>query len=163
MVLIRGRTPGVHTHARATRRHVETGDLPPVSIFVSLEGFTMRLWPGGHEVLRRDARGLRQTATLPIPDTDVFVPPGCCVVLRFDVPHAGGTSTNVRLCTVVGSRDFPRPALGDGSAYVDNVNFHDVERGNHKLFRNAEPRSAAAAPIGSSPAALEVGLTVLQQ
>ena len=124
----------------------------------------MRLWPGGHEVLRRDARGLRQTASLPIPDTDVFVPPGCCVVLRFDVPHAGGTSTNVRLCTVVGSREFPRPTLDDGSAYVDNVNFHDVERGNGKLFRNAEPRPTAAAPVGGSPAATsEGGLALLQQ
>lgn len=150
----------MHTQARAPRRHVETGDLPPVSIFVSLEGFTMRLWPGGHDVLRRDARRLPQTATLPIPDTDVVVPPGCCVVLRFDVPHAGGTSTNVRLCTVVGSLDFPRPKLGDGSAYV---NFDDVKRKD--LFRNIEPRPTAALPVGGHPllAAGDGGMTVLQQ
>lgn len=124
-------------------RHVSAGRLPPVAIFFSLEGFSMRVWPGGHEALRRDALHISQRDLLPLPDKELRVLPGECLVVRFDSPHAGGTTTNVRLCTVVGNESFPRPKLEDESAYEDNVNFGAVmERPD--LFMNAEPKRSAA-------------------
>jgi hypothetical protein len=114
---------------------VSEGHIPPVSLFIALEGFRMRVWPGGHDVLRRDHFKERQVESLPLKDVEISVPAGHCVVIRFDLPHAGGTITNVRLCTVIGNSLFDRPLLDDGSAYVDNVNFKAVQR-RKDLFRN---------------------------
>ena len=80
------------------------------------------LWPGGHQVLLRDVLELRQSKKLPIRDVDVVLDAGDFMAWRFDLPHAGGTTTK---------------KLTDGScAYADEVNFRMV-MDRPSLFQNA--------------------------